>query len=352
MQGTTLTHASNELFRRPPEEHFASFESLRADADAQRDRCREVAARDLEILFGEDGVHFGDETLALTHYSLSQMATHARVPMSLLGRLRPETRTTVLNQCYERGRRFKIGLADGCRLRAVTSDRYERVWDAELYEAVDRWLLPSGFVPAVPTMNTDEHGTNVLGNTKPALFRSDRDSFAFFFSEESNGAEFGGLRKGVLAYNSEVGAKCLGYATFLFRDVCSNFLIWSASEVVERQARHTSRVRELFSEFDRELREIANTVSPLELRLIDKAATTEFVTKGDHAAAMTRLQREFRVPKRLIGDVIDAVFLPENPGELTAWGIANGITSVAKTLPYADDRAALSRIAGEVLSVR
>ena len=48
--------------------------------------------------------------------------------MALLERLRPETRTSVLNQCFERGRRFKIGLADGNRLRAVTSDRYERVW--------------------------------------------------------------------------------------------------------------------------------------------------------------------------------------------------------------------------------
>ncbi|MEN8151833.1 MAG: hypothetical protein ABFS86_18610, partial [Planctomycetota bacterium] len=49
------------------------------------------------------------------------------------------------------------------------------------------WLLGSGFVPAVPTINTDAFGTNVMGNTKPALFRSDRDMFSFFYSDQDPG---------------------------------------------------------------------------------------------------------------------------------------------------------------------
>ena len=62
--------------------------------------------------------------------------------------------------------------------------------------------------------------------------------------------------------------------------------------------------------------------------------------------------REFKVARKTAAEVVDAVFLPENPGELTVWGVANGLTSVAKREPYAEDRAALSRVAGEVLSVR
>ena len=72
--------------------------------------------------------------------------------------------------------------------------------------------------------------TNAKGNTKPALFRSDRDSFSFFYSDRTPHDPFGGLRKGVMVFNSEVGAKCLGFATFLFRDVCSNFMIWGVGE--------------------------------------------------------------------------------------------------------------------------
>ena len=122
--------------------------------------------------------------------------------------------------------------------------------------------------------------------------------------------------------------------------------------MVERSARHTSQVRALFQEFDQELRQISNQVSPLELRLIDKAATTQFVASGDHAAALTRLQREFKVPRKLAPDVVDAVFLPENPGELTVWGVVNGLTSVAKAMPYAEEREKLQRVAGELLTVR
>ena len=119
-------------------------------------------------------MYFGDHTVRPTHYSMGQMASLARVPMAVLERLKPDTRSSVLNQCFERTRRFRIGLADGDALRAVTSDRYERVWDEELYEAIDRWLLPSGFIPAIPTMNTDAARSNVMGNNKPSLFRSDR----------------------------------------------------------------------------------------------------------------------------------------------------------------------------------
>lgn len=346
-----LLEASQNLFRRPAEEHFASFGDLRQSASSQRKRSRELEARDISILFGEHGdVFFGDQCVQPTHYSLGQFAGIAKVPMGVMSRVKTETWASILNQCFERTRRFRIGLTDGDTLRAVTSDRYERVWDEEIYEAIDRWLLPSGFIPAVPTMNTDSLGTNARGNTKPALFRSDRDSYAFFYSEKDPQDAYGGLRKGVVVYNSEVGAKCLGYATFLFRDMCSNFLIWGASGVVERSSRHTSSVRDLFREFDRELRSISNEVSAAEYSVIDRAARTLFVAGNDRDAAEQRLVKEFKVPVKLAPDVIEAVFLPENPGELSHWGVVNGLTSVAKTLRYADERVDLARAAGDLIA--
>ena len=228
---TVMTLAQRELFSRAPEDHFESFEALRDDAGAQKRRCSTLDAKDDRILFSEDGmtVHFGDAALRMTHYSLAQLAAMAKVPMPVLERLDGDTRAKVMNRCFPRNRRYRTALVDGDRLRAVTSDRYERVWDADVYEQIDSWLLPSGFVPALPTINTDAQGTNLLGNTKPALFRSDRDSFAFFYGDKQPGNDgFGGLRKGVLVYNSEVGAKSFGFSTFYFREMCANFLIWDA----------------------------------------------------------------------------------------------------------------------------
>ena len=221
-----LTEASTNLFTRPPEEHFPSFEAIQRDASAQRDRCTELDAKDTSILFSESGdeLHFGEHTLRLTPYALAQLAAMAKVPLPVLERITPETRAKVLNQCFPRNKRYKVALADGDKLRAITSDRYERVWDADVLEEINRWLMGSGFIPAVPTINTDEHGTNAMGNTKPALFRSDRDMFSFFYSNRSPGDDgFGGLRKGVFVWNSEVGYKSFGFSTFVFRECCSKY---------------------------------------------------------------------------------------------------------------------------------
>ena len=343
-----LTAASEALFRRAPEEQFPSWESLREAASSQRRACREIEARDRRILFSEDGetVHFADESVRMTHYSMGQFAALARVPMGVLQRLRPATRGTVLNQLFERTSRFKVGLAEGDRLRAVTSDRYERVWDEELLDSLDRWLLPSGFVPAVPTLGSPDP------DQKPALFRSDRDSFFFLFSTQDPRDSFGGLRKGVVVYNSEVGAKCLGYQTFIFRDVCRNLLIWGASGVVENSAKHMGRVRQVFADFSRELQGISNQVSPLEYAAIDRATRTAFVESGREQDAAKRLQKEFGIPKALVPEVLEAVHLEENPGDLSVWGVVNGLTSVAKNEPYAADRVMLAAAAGALLEAR
>jgi len=343
---TVLTAAHTELFRRPSEKQFSSFGELRTAAAGQRTRCREVECRERDVLFSDSGlVHLGDHTVSPTHYSMTQLATMARVPMALLERLKPETRASVMNQTFPRGRKHKAGLAEGDSLRCVTSDRYERVTDDEILDVVDRWLVGSGFEPAVPS------GAGGNG-AKPLLFRSDRDMWGFFTSTEDARDSFGGLKKGVIVFNSEVGAKSLGYTTFIYRLVCGNSLVLGVDGVTSRMQRHTSTVRELFHDFEKELRTISNQVSPIEYAAIEKAALTPFVESGRPEDAAKRLNKEFGIPRDLIPEVLEAVNLPENPGDLSVWGVVNGLTSVAKLEPYAADRVALASAAGELLRAR
>lgn len=70
---------------------------------------------------------------------------------------------------------------------------------------------------------------------------------------------------------------------------------------------------------------------------------------GDPTDAERRLTKEFAVPRDVAKAAIEAVFLPTNPGELTTWGVTQGLTSVAKTLAYAEGRVALAATAGELL---
>ena len=347
--------ASEQLFSRPPEEHYASFRELRSDASDQRSRCTTVDARDTHILFAQDGesVHFGDTTLRLTPYGLGQLASMAKVPIPVLERLDGETRAKVLNQTFPRHRRYKVALVDGDRLRCVTSDRYQRVWDADLLEEVDRWLLPSGFIPAMPTINTDEHGTNLMGNTKPALFRSDRDMFAFFYSDQEPGDDgFGGLRKGVMVFNSEVGAKSFGFSTFFFRDMCSNYLIWDATGIKSRRVRHMGTVKEVVREFHEDLVRIGTTITTAEYDAFQRAKETRFVPVGpnEDELAVKRLNTQFKVSQADAREIVHIARSPENPGDLSVWGVVNGITSAAKSGTHAESRQRISSLAGRVLA--
>ncbi len=296
---TTLEIAQRELFSRPPEEHFPDFPTLRTAAYEQKRRCETLDARDTTIYVQDDGatVAFGSARLKLTHYSLAQIAAMARVPMPLLERLNVETRVRVLNQTLPRHYRYRTALADGDRLRCITSDRYERVWDFDLLAEVERWLLPCGFVPAKPTINTDARGTNVMGNDKPALFRSDRDSFSFFYGARDPGDDgFGGLRKGIVVFNSEVGAKSFGFSTFYFRDMCSNFLIWDATGRTTHRARHTSAVKDVVRDFREELIRVGPELTTAELDAFERARTTRFVPEGpgEDRRAVERLVKECR----------------------------------------------------------
>lgn len=350
-----MRQASDNLFSRPTEEHFDSFQAMHAQARAQQSRCQEYDARDTDIHFDEDGnrVHFGDRTLSLTNYAISQIASLAKVPVPVLERLDGSTRAKVLEQTFPRNRRYKVALADGDRLRCLTSDRYERIWDADLLGEVDRWLLGSGFIAAMPTINTDDRGTNVNGNTKPALFRGDRDMFAFFYADEAPGNDgFGGLRKGVMVYNSEVGAKSFGFSTFLFREMCANFLIWDATGIKSRRARHTGSVRAVVREFREDLMRIGTSLTTQELDILERAKRTRFVRHGgsEREEAVKRLYREFKIATADAMEIVDLAHAPDNPGDLSVWGVVNGITSAAKAHSHAERRAHWSALAGRLLN--
>ena len=79
---------------------------------------------------------------------------------------------------------------------------------------------------------------------------------------------------------------------------------------------------------------------------------TPFVASGDHVAALTRLQRELTSRGDSLPRSWTPCSCPRTPGELTVWGVVNGLTSVAKQMPYAEERAKLQRVAGELLAVR
>lgn len=377
---TMLREASAQLATRPDEEHYPDLPAMLTAARDQRDRCREVRRDDRSILYVADGprllVDMGaGEVATLGHYGARQVGTLTSVPATLQDRLTARTLAQVLNETMPRecngpeARRWLLEDAEPGqepRVRCVTGHGYSRLWDATILADVERWAVGSGWVPALPEINSDDKGTNIRGNTKPALFRSDRDSFAFFMGpREEDGGAFGGLRPGLMVWNSEVGHKSFGFRRFYFRGMCANFLIWDASEIKTRRARHTKGVQRVAGLFSRELRRIAQPMSTAELDAFAKAAAVPFVAwqgseKETRKAAAARLYRVTgsKVAQGQARAAIDAACDEERNASpdaggafLSAWDVSNGLTWVAKRGAYQEDRARLQEAAGDVLTL-
>jgi hypothetical protein len=240
------------------------------------------------------------------------------------------------------------------QLRAITSPTYCRVWDADLLREVHEWLLPVGFSPAKPTINTDAQQNNIHGNNKPSLFRGDRDSFSFFMTDKTDEGHGGRpVRRGFLFSNSEVGHRAIKSSRFVFDDVCANFIIWGAEQVVEEKIIHRGGARadaNLLRRFRTALRQCTPALANEELLILRQAAEVTFAPTVEKAA--TRLAQQFNLTQAFAKQALAAARLDENRGlkELTHAWVANGVTSAAKATGNADSLFEFATVGGNIFA--
>lgn len=378
-----MTEASRQLMNRPDEEHFENLPALVADAQDQKHRCRTVHVDDSGVLYVADAggivadLGGGNET-RLSHYGRTQLGSLTGLPLRVQDKLTPRTLAAALNETMPRdhngedARAWLLEDNGGAmpQARAIVTQTYERLWDADLYREAGRWL-PEGWEPAYPElhvlMGTEDTGdrSNIKGTTKPALFRSDRDSFAFFHGpREEDGGDFGGLRPGLMLWNSEVGASSFGWRRFYFRAMCCNFLIWDACNTKERRSRHTRQVQRVFGILRRELQRIAQPMTTAELDAFAKATRAPFATweKDEKTTRENAAEKLYRMrgvnvtQAQAAAAIVAAVEEERNTSPdaggawLSSWDVANGLTWTAKRQGYAKDRSALQAAAGAVLT--
>lgn len=369
---TQLMQASRQLCERPSDEHFESFDALRQSARASRDNGRQVDIDPRAILFRPDdtqpggvGVSLSDSlpAVSLSYHSARQLAGFAGAsPAFVFERLSPKTAALALNEGIRNGERGSSGpermvaLIDRGRLRAVNSQTYNRVWDADLLDIVHEWLLPHGFYPALPTKNTDAQRNNIFGNNKPALFRGDLDSFSFFMSDGD--ATDGGnrpVRRGVFITNSEVVVRSIGVQSFVFDDVCANFIVWGARaqrrmRIVHRKGKDAAQGGDVLRRFRDEIRRLTPTMATAELAMLDKAAETMFAQTRDKAE--DRLVTAFGTTQKLARSILERADFGENQSHKagTHAHVAAGATSLAKEEVNADAIMALATLGGDIIA--
>jgi hypothetical protein len=372
-RGERIGRVSSEWCSRPADERYLSlselFSAVRGRADRSRTRTAESAAIRVEVnrddaerlalmLPGED------IPLAPTHWSFAQLATLVAAPAAYLRQL-PAPLARINLQYGLTSHRAELvktlEVEDGrVELRAVTGPDYGRIYDHELVTAVQR-VAGDGIgdtrwkVPGVLDWSTGIYNPRVdVTRDTTTLYASDRDVFLFLV-DDLNPIEAGRLPdgspdlyfRGFYCWNSEVGAKTLGIASFYLRAVCQNRNLWGVEDFEEITIRHSKfAASRLAHEAAPALSRFANS-SPMPFINGIKVARERIVARTDEER--TEFLRKRGFSKSETAKVIETVLSEEGRKPESIFDFVQGITAVARNKPHQDARLDLETRAKRLL---
>jgi hypothetical protein len=350
--------ANRQWSTRPDDEKFRSLEEMHAATLAYRNTAMTstVPYSQLRVeAVGEDVRLIGStgQQAAFTNYAFGQLAARVSAPASYLRTLPPTLAAQNINYGIKNRVDTGDGEADNARLlvhkngsmllRAITSEKYERIWNHEVIER----MLPlqgDGWEPARPDIRVIDD--------MPALYASDHDMFAFIRNRSVLVREPGnpdGLQRGVIVENSEVGASALKLTRFLYREMCGNHIIWGATKVLEIKIRHIGDARQRWQGYAAKIRQYANESASLDEARIASAQTIKIGETKQDVLDVLFSKRTLGLSRKLIEASYDAA-QPDSDGDpRTVWGFVQGMTRHSQTIPYADQRTTIDRAAGKVM---
>lgn len=373
-RGRRIGRVSSEWFSRPDDERFLSLRELHAavQARAARATTRTVETREVRVEAARDNperlaliIPGRDEPVAPTHWSFGQLAGLVGAPSGYLRQLPAALAGINLQHglLSHRGELMKTFETEDGRteLRAVTGPDYGRIWDHELVAAVmkiagngtgdTRWKVPG--LLDWSTMMHNPHVEVTKGTT--TLYASDRDVFLFLV-DDMNPIEAGKLPngdpdlffRGFYCWNSEVGSKTLGMASFYLRAVCMNRNIWGAEGFEEISIRHSKFAANRFAhEAAPALENFANSSPALFMTGI-KEARARIVARTDEDRQDFLRKRGFS--KAESAKVIATVLDEEGHPPESIFDFVQGITALARDRAHQDARLDLEDKAAKLLA--
>ena len=361
-RGERNGRVASEWFSRPVDERYLSLSELYAAVCARTEHAtaRIVESRAVRVEVRQDDagqlgliVPGHDRSIAPTHWSFGQLCSLVGAPAGYLRNLPAPLAGINLQQglLSHRGELVKTLEAEDGRveLRAVTGPDYGRIWDHELVGAVmkiagngtgdTRWK-----VPGVLDWATMTHNPFVdVSKDTTTLYASDRDVFLFLV-DDTHPIEAGRLQngdpdlyfRGFYCWNSEVGSKTLGIASFYLRAVCMNRNLWGVEDFQEISIRHSKFAAQRFAhEATPALTSFANS-SPAPFIAGVKAAREQIVARKDEDRESFLRKRGFS--KSDTAKVIGAVLSEEGHPPKSLFDFVQGITALARTKPHQDAR--------------
>jgi len=372
-QGTSSGALNAQWASRPADQRYTSVEDLLAAVLARKEESTErdiaiskiaaVADGPANIKVKADGTDFD-----LTNWSFQQLCWAAdSSPSRYLSRLPNSLAVECLNHglavnAAENGGSVKMLLREQTsEMRAITSPRYGRIWDADVVGRVaefcgrnPEWKVPgmldwssydNGMVTYNPNVDVTKENTT--------LYASDRDCFIFLV-DDRNPIQIGTLPngapdlvfRGLMLANSETGSRKFELTLILLRGVCANRCLWGIDKSHKISIRHS---RFALTRFEDALPVIETYASMKDEAVIGVVSATRRKPLIDDEHVIEFLGNRLGLSKK-VSEAIIALHIKEEGGPiLNVWDAITGVTAYARGLEFQDQRVALEQKASGLL---
>lgn len=391
MGGVNLMRAHREWANRPADQRFWSVEDLILHQRGIETRSRALLAdySRVEVIDqGEDLaliIPGAAEPARFSNWSFGQFSRKAGAPAEYLSKLPSRLARECLNEGLSRRAEdtgmFLVSSDDsGVTLRASLSEEFGAVKSSELalraQDLIDRgWSIPparpSGVGDPRVRLATQEDvsayahrsplAINVGDPIAPAgVYASDRDMFLIMQDESRpvhNPADPSRpLFRGLMLWNSDVGARSFGMCAFLYDLICGNHIVWGAQNVIEFRTYHrgSDAERRAFSRLATVAMEYsASSAQDLETAIVGAQQRLIAPTFEEIPEIITaKKQLSPILSKRIIRDAVEVAANSGRYGDpRSPWGVAQGLTELSQRLPNTNDRHEIDRAAGKILDL-
>lgn len=325
---SNLNHANQELFRRTPDECFATLEDL-------VDHCRQqrLNAADrwlppqqlMPIIFNERlAIEAGhDGAFLMNDWSFTQLCSLANASKDTINRLSPDTAIRAFRELLPVSAKPLQLLTNNKMVRSIHGAAYTRLWNADLLQVVQEF-------------GTDFQAPQRAASGGTGLYAGEQDLFAFLI-DPTGWAEIGGeaFAPGFFVWNSEVGKRSIGISTFWFQAVCANHIVWDAVELVEFSRKHTANVHDSLSVIRRTLEQLVQKRDQRRDGFVRVIQTAMQTTLGNDADETLQVLAKSGINRTLAKKALD---IAVQKGAFTIFALVDALTRLAGEHRNAGDR--------------
>lgn len=338
---SNLAAANNELFRRSPDECFASMPDLvqycRTQQAASLDRWQLPQVLHPMAREGHFSLEVGtDGAFQMNDWSFSQLCGLSAVSKDTVNKLSPGTASQVFRETMPMRTKPLQLLTTGDTVRSIHGASYTRLWNTELLEVIQEFA-------------TDFQPPQKAASGGTGLYAGEQDIFCFMI-DPTGWAEIGGeaFAPGFFVWNSEVGKRSVGISTFWFQAVCANHIVWDAAEVTEFSRKHTANVRDGLTRIRETLTRLVQLRDQRKDGFVQMMRKAVESTLGDDADEAMKMLAKSGINRSLAKE---ALKIAEQRGRFTIFALVDALTRLAGQLTYAGDRIEADRQAATLLAL-